>query len=508
MSGLIGVIPAAGRGTRAYPYTRGLPKGMLEIDGRPILAHTLSIFRDQLDIRTIVIIVGEHGQIIRERFGDGSDLGLRLIYVQNDAIDRGLSYSVLLARPHVEEHFCVMLSDECYLDSNHNEMLGLPYQDALAVCAVTKPCDTERVRKNYAVEEENGVVRRLIEKPRSPGVSLLGLGTFIFHRRIFDHLQRALDRPEGEPDDLVSVLGRACRAGERVLAFHLRGHYVNVNDRDELNLANNLARSRSFEQRSLALAVLQHGPVERALLALEEFRALDRFGQIVIVLPPGGVCLAGAAGNVDVVIAPSDRYGDMMRAGLDAAHGEILFTVYGDGTFSARDVAKFLEYLKEADFVVGTRTTRQLIHQGSNMRGVVRMAHVVLAKFLEILWWGYEPRFTDVGCTYRALWSSTYRLIRPRLKTTGPEFSVEMLLETLRCRKQLIEIPVNFQVWRKGEKERDQNLRTFLAIAALMFKRRFRCSSRPARRPPNHSSLKANHEDREDRNAARGRNPR
>lgn len=473
MSRLVGVIPAAGRGTRAYPYTRGLPKGMLEIDGEPILARILAIFRDQMEIRDIVIIVGKHGQIVRQRFGDGSSFGVRLTYVQNDAIDRGLSYSVLLARPHVEEHFCVILSDECYLDSNHGEMLGLPYREALAVCAVTESGDAERVRRNYAVEVRDGVVRRLVEKPRSPAKALLGLGTFLFHRRIFDYLERALARPEGQPNDLVSVLGGACRDGERVLPFHLRGYYVNVNDRDELNLANNLARSRRFEERPLALAVIQHGSLECTLRVLDEFRQLGRFRNLLMVLPPGSSCTPDEAGDAQVVVAPSDRYGDMMRAGLDAARADILFTVYGDGTFSARDVAKFLEYLKEADLVVGTRTTRQLIHQGSNMRGIVRLAHVSLAKFLELVWWGYEPRFTDVGCTYRALWSSTYRLIRPHLRTVGPEYSVEMFLETLRCRKQLIEIPVNFQVWRKGVKERDQNLATFFAIVTLVLKRRF-----------------------------------
>jgi NDP-sugar pyrophosphorylase family protein len=473
MKRLVGVIPAAGRGTRAYPYTRGLPKGMLEIDGEPIIARILAIFRDQMGIREIVIVVGEHGETIRKRFAGGSSLGVHITYVQNDEVDRGLSYSLLLARPHVGENFCVILSDECYLDSNHGEILSLPYQEALAVCAVTETDDAERVRKNYGVEVEKGMVRRLIEKPRSPGVALLGLGTFLFHKRIFDYLDRALARTDREPNDLVSVISQACSEGERVLPFHLRGYYVNVNNRDELNLANNLARSRRFEQRSLALAVIQRGSADRIAGVLQEFRRLGRFSNIALVLPPGTDCAPGAAGVADVVIAASDRYGDMMRAGLDAARGDILFTVYGDGTFSARDVPKFLEYLKEADLVVGTRTTRQLIHQGSNMRGIVRLAHVSLAKFLELVWWGYEPRFTDVGCTYRALWASTYRLIRPRLKAAGPEFSVEMLLETLRCHKRLIEIPVNFQVSRKGVKERDQNPGTFFAMVALILKRRF-----------------------------------
>jgi UDP-N-acetylglucosamine diphosphorylase / glucose-1-phosphate thymidylyltransferase / UDP-N-acetylgalactosamine diphosphorylase / glucosamine-1-phosphate N-acetyltransferase / galactosamine-1-phosphate N-acetyltransferase len=219
--------------------------------------------------------------------------------------------------------------------------------------------------------------------------------------------------------------------------------------------------------------VLQHGTFERALTVLEEFRKLGRFADLSLVAPPGNPGAQEVPCGARLVTAPSDRYGDMMRAGFDSLHADILFTVYGDGTFSPRDVHKFLEYLKEADLVVGTRTTRQLIHQGSNMRGIVRLAQVFLAKFLELIWWHFEPRFTDAGCTYRALWSSTWRMIGPRLVAHGPDFSVEMLVETLRCRKQVIEIPINFQVGRKGLRERDQTLRTFFSMAALIVRRRF-----------------------------------
>jgi hypothetical protein len=172
------------------------------------------------------------------------------------------------------------------------------------------------------------------------------------------------------------------------------------------------------------------------------------------------------------VTAPSDQYGAMMHAGLDAADADVLITALSDGSFAPGDVQKFLEYLKDADLVVGTRTTRQLIEQGTNMRGIVRFAHVLLAKLLEFFWWGFEPRLTDVGCTYRALWSSTYRLIRPNLTTSGPEYAVEMLLETLRCRKRVIEIPVTFRLRQPGLKEKDQTVRTFLAALSLIVRRR------------------------------------
>ncbi len=45
--GISTVILCGGRGTRAYPYTVDLPKPLLEIDGRPILAHLMQIYAAQ-----------------------------------------------------------------------------------------------------------------------------------------------------------------------------------------------------------------------------------------------------------------------------------------------------------------------------------------------------------------------------------------------------------------------------------------------------------------------------
>lgn len=471
-AGLVGVIPAAGRGTRAYPYTRGTPKSMLEVDGDPNLKRTLVLMRDDLGIREVVIILGNYGEVIVEHFGDGADLGLTLHYVRNDAIDKGLSHSILLSRPYVRDrHFCVILADECYLGSNHRDLLGSGYEHFLATCGVALARQPEQTRKNYAVEVVDGLIKNLIEKPTRPGEGHLGLGTWIFSPRMYHHLERALASPADGPSDPVSVLGRLARGGELVAPFYVSGHYVNINDRDELNLANSLSRSHRFAERSLSLTVIERGPVDDTLRVAEEFRSLGCFAQVVVVLAPGSELHAGVAG-IELVHARSADYGDLLRAGFDALRGDILFSVYGDGAFSPRDVPKFLEYLKEADLVVGSRTTRQLIHQGTNMRGIVRLAHVCLAKFLEVVWWKFEPRFTDVGCTYRAIWRSAYRHIRPRLVSAGPAAAVEMALEILKCRKRVIEIPVHFQLPRPGVKARDQRPRTVIDILGMIVRRR------------------------------------
>ena len=109
---LVGVIPAAGRGTRAYPYTQLIPKAMLDVCGRPVLHYTLSILRDQLSVREVVVILGPHGGAIREYLGDGSRYSLGVKYVQNDRVDLGLAHSVLLARELIKDaHYVTDLAE-------------------------------------------------------------------------------------------------------------------------------------------------------------------------------------------------------------------------------------------------------------------------------------------------------------------------------------------------------------------------------------------------------------
>jgi hypothetical protein len=107
--------------------------------------------------------------------------------------------------------------------------------------------------------------------------------------------------------------------------------------------------------------------------------------------------------------------------------------------------------------VVGTRTTRELVEQGTNMRGPVRWGNVVVAKLVELLWWNLQPRFTDVGCTYRALWRDAYQAIRPLLRGVGPELSPEMMVAALQARKRIIEVPVSYHRRIGGESKHSAN---------------------------------------------------
>jgi dTDP-glucose pyrophosphorylase len=75
------VVMAGGFGKRLRPLTEQLPKPMLPVGGRPLLEVTLERMR-QAGIHRCTLTTHYRGQMIREHFGDGSDRGLQIGYVQ------------------------------------------------------------------------------------------------------------------------------------------------------------------------------------------------------------------------------------------------------------------------------------------------------------------------------------------------------------------------------------------------------------------------------------------
>lgn len=447
MPELVGLIPAAGKGTRAYPYTRDIPKGMLKVAGKPLLEHSLTLLRDQLGIRRVYVVVGDLGQVIKDYFGDGAAWGLELTYIQNQRIDLGLAHSVRLAGAHIQGPFVMLLSDEYYRGGNHVDLPREPAPGELGFCGLVPGQDPEIIRRNYSVSMEGGRLTRLLEKPRQPENDILGTGTFLLSPQVFELLERAFAQ-EAQPPDFIGTLDKALAEGHVLRPFMLGGDYVNINDVDSLNWASFLGRTQALPAARLGVVIQSSGQGPDLPRLVAEFSGLPNVHEVLVVAPHDAHRPAWLDGmdKARWLPCPPGRaeYGDMLTHGLDNCQCELVALVEGAYCFYPNDLGKLLAYVADADLVLGTRTTRQLIQQGARMRGVVRLAHILLAKLIELLWAGHRVRLTDVGCTYRLLWRHCWEDIRERCPAPGPEFVLQMTLETLRGRKRLIEVPVSF----------------------------------------------------------------
>jgi glucose-1-phosphate thymidylyltransferase len=214
---------------------------MLEVGGVPVIRRNVELMRDQLDIRDIRVVIGHQGDVIREHLGDGASLGVRVSYVSNPRLDLELSYSIHLATRDVNGFCCVILADECYIGCNHRELLSDAYETGLVTCAVIASDDPGEVRKNYAVDIRDGRIVGVEEKPQAPREPLMGTGTYVLHPDAVERL-RAAFTPEVErgPRDWTAWIGEVAAGGGVVRPFHLRGGYVNINSREDLERANRM----------------------------------------------------------------------------------------------------------------------------------------------------------------------------------------------------------------------------------------------------------------------------
>jgi glycosyltransferase involved in cell wall biosynthesis len=129
-----------------------------------------------------------------------------------------------------------------------------------------------------------------------------------------------------------------------------------------------------FRDRTVSLVIPAYNEEATIRQVVEEFRGEPHIDEILVVdnnCKDRTAALAAAAG-ARVVAEAKPGYGAALMAGMSAAKGDILVLVEADGSFRARDVVKLLVYLDDAGMVMGTRTTKQMVEQGANMRFLLR----------------------------------------------------------------------------------------------------------------------------------------
>jgi glycosyltransferase involved in cell wall biosynthesis len=124
--------------------------------------------------------------------------------------------------------------------------------------------------------------------------------------------------------------------------------------------------------------------------------------------------------------------------------GNLVCLVEGDMTFSASDLKKLTAYIENADMVVGTRTTAEIIDSDSQVTWFMRYGNLFIAKLLQLRFWG-KVRLTDVGCTFRVIRPEALDKIINKLHVRGHYFSPHMILVALENGLKVIEVPVTLK---------------------------------------------------------------
>lgn len=201
------VIQAGGKGTRISEITGDvIPKPMLEISGYPILYHQMMNLKKN-GITDITVIIGHLGNVIKDYFKDGKELGLNISYVEEDPQKPlGTAGSLYFLKDKLKENFVFLLAD-VFIDIDFEKMEAYHEANNADVTLLTHP--NGHPFDSDLVVEEGGVVKAFDYKTNDRTTynysNLVNAGVMIFSPSVFKYLTE-LKKYNYEKDIIVPLI--------------------------------------------------------------------------------------------------------------------------------------------------------------------------------------------------------------------------------------------------------------------------------------------------------------
>ena len=230
-----GLVLSGGLGTRLRPLTYTGAKQLVPIANKPVLFYALEDLVEA-GVTDIAIVVGDTHAQIRDAVGDGSRIGARITYLQQDA-PRGIAHGISIAREFLgDDRFILFLGDNFLREGI------VPYVEAFRRGDTNADILLYRVRnpQDFGVAElRDGQVVRVVEKPPDPPTDLAVIGIYLFDRHVHDVVARLQPSPRGELEITDTIQG-LIDAGRIVRPHVVGGWWIDTGKKDDMLEANRL----------------------------------------------------------------------------------------------------------------------------------------------------------------------------------------------------------------------------------------------------------------------------
>ena len=180
------VILVGGEGTRLRPLTVTVPKPVVPLVDRPFIVYMLEWLRRH-GVDDVIMSCGFLATSVRNVLGDGSQLGLRLRFVEEPE-PRGTAGALKYAEDLLDERF-LMLNGDVLTDIDLTDQIAQHQRTGavgtLALVAVEDPTAYGLVRLN-----DDRSVREFVEKPTADEIdtNLISAGAYVLDRAVLDRI--------------------------------------------------------------------------------------------------------------------------------------------------------------------------------------------------------------------------------------------------------------------------------------------------------------------------------
>ncbi len=182
------VVMAGGEGTRLRPLTSSRPKPLVPILNKPCMQHTIELLK-RYGITDIVVTLYYLADEIEGYFGDGSELGVNLIYTVEDT-PLGTAGSVKKAEEYLKDDTFIIVSGDALTDLDVEKALAYHKEKQSVATLVLQHVDNP-LEFGVVITDDNGRIRRFLEKPSWGEVfsDTVNTGMYILEPSIFEYME-------------------------------------------------------------------------------------------------------------------------------------------------------------------------------------------------------------------------------------------------------------------------------------------------------------------------------
>ena len=226
------IILAGGYATRLRPLTTDLSKCLLPIGGRPMVDWILDRVEEVEEIDGVHVVTNSRFARDFEHWA----MSKRGVTVHDDGTT---SNDDRLGA--IGDDVIVIAGDNLF-DYSLQDYIDFWRSKGVASAVAVRDVGDLRLASQYGIVELDGDDRVIgfEEKPANPTTTLCATATYIYHREHVPLVRRFID--EGNPPDQSGSFMEWLRAREPVFAYWFTGPWLDIGDKEQLLVADNMLR--------------------------------------------------------------------------------------------------------------------------------------------------------------------------------------------------------------------------------------------------------------------------